>query len=576
MSTKTLKISRLALLYKSYEDWQAEKSYIPLKGEVCFCEVATGSSEAQTAPTVLFKVGDGVTDWEHLKWSSALAADVYAWAKDPSLDFAKLDQTFLDNLEQFIGEHSSAIDTKYQIVEDGANKWKLQKSTDEGETWIDAVGTIDLSQTISELESNIAKKTDREVQGTNGKALIFNETDGGGAKFEHNDGTWSYVGVNDGGKNGITGQIYSVDHSNGNLGSRLNLTNDGFFYTSGKSNAQFNADDELVTKKDIKAIEGGMHFIGSTNTQEGETIDEAIARLLQEKGHEPIAGDIIIVNSREVIYDGTSWGEVGDEDNYATKAALAEEKEAREAKEAELNEAITNEVTARVEADAALDERLTAAEEAIEEQEDAREPIYDETLKVLFANGTPITLSDSGSDNIVTYYGAGSTSYSPLTMHIPYNVFVVGGGDGRVKGQYYPSSSIVINGGTYQRVFGGSYGAGTVGSATVIMNGGVVTKGLHGGSMKGSGALVHAGSVGHTKVILNGGTCQSVLSAGGIDMTDTGYSELVINGGSAVWCYGSGANGTFGASDIRINGGEITHLLGTVRGNAQKYFSLYR
>ena len=80
----------------------------------------------------------------------------------------------------------------------------------------------------AELAELLSKKTDREETGANGKGLIFNESDGGGAKFENSDGTWSFVGVNDGGKNGITGQLYSVDHSNGNLGTRLNLTSNGF------------------------------------------------------------------------------------------------------------------------------------------------------------------------------------------------------------------------------------------------------------------------------------------------------------------------------------------------------------
>ena len=158
MADKTLKISRLALLYKTYKAWVAQKNYVPLKGEVCLCEVPN-AAQATTAPTVLFKVGNGVDDWEHLNWASALAADVYGWAKDANLDFTKLDQTFLDNLEDFIAEHSSAIDTKYQIVADGENKWKLQKSND-GHTWTDATGVIDLSTTIADLEAGVEANTD--------------------------------------------------------------------------------------------------------------------------------------------------------------------------------------------------------------------------------------------------------------------------------------------------------------------------------------------------------------------------------------------------------------------------------
>ena len=564
MADKILK-TRIKLLTKTYSEWQEIKdTFIPLMGEMCIVNVPAESGAVVEEPALLFKVGDGEHTFAELGFTSAIAADVYAWAKKEKLDWNDLDATFLAKLDERIESEAPQQDTQYQLVADGDLAWKLQKSVDDGETWVDATGRIDISSVVAGLEASIqqnaddisalqtevAKKVDKVVDGTNGKSLVFNESDGGGAKFEHNDGTNSFVGVNDGGASGLAGQLYVVNKDT-KVGTRLNMSSEGFFYTNGKSNASYNADDELVTKKDIKGIEGGMHYIGSTNTQESETIAEAIERLLEAKGHTAEPGDIIIVNSREVIYDGEAWEEVGDEDNYATKAALAEEIEARE------------------EADQELDERLSAAEEAIGEAATPREPVYDETLNIFFANGVPITISDSGTDNLITYYGEGSKAYIPNEVHIPYNTIVIGGGDGREKGQYFPASSIVINGGQLQRVFGGSYAAGSVGTTTVIMNGGTVSKGLHGGSMKGVSTAVHAGSVGHAKVILNGGRCESVLSAGGIDMTDTGYSELTINGGFANWCYGSGANGTFGASDIYVTGGEITHLLGTVRGAAQ-------
>jgi hypothetical protein len=97
--------TRIALKQNTYEYWitGAGKDYIPLYGEVCFCEIpapeenqnpqTNGSQEATNAPTVLFKVGtaqknaDGSwvagTDkkFSELNWVSALAADVYDWAK---------------------------------------------------------------------------------------------------------------------------------------------------------------------------------------------------------------------------------------------------------------------------------------------------------------------------------------------------------------------------------------------------------------------------------------------------------------------------------------------------------------
>ena len=82
MADKTLK-TRIKLKYDTLANWQdAGSSVVLLKGEVAVCEVPTGGSlEQVTPPAILFKVGDGVKTFAQLPWASALAADVYAWAK---------------------------------------------------------------------------------------------------------------------------------------------------------------------------------------------------------------------------------------------------------------------------------------------------------------------------------------------------------------------------------------------------------------------------------------------------------------------------------------------------------------
>ena len=76
--------TKIALKYNTYEYWTTGegKDYAPLKGEVCFCAIESKEQGAQTAPTILFKVGvDGTKKFSELKWASALAADVFDWAK---------------------------------------------------------------------------------------------------------------------------------------------------------------------------------------------------------------------------------------------------------------------------------------------------------------------------------------------------------------------------------------------------------------------------------------------------------------------------------------------------------------
>ena len=86
--------TRIALKYDSYENWQTHNPIL-LKGEIAIAELpvsenkpgvgepnAAGSTPAiQNAPNILIKVGDGTNHYNDLKFVSALAADVYSWAK---------------------------------------------------------------------------------------------------------------------------------------------------------------------------------------------------------------------------------------------------------------------------------------------------------------------------------------------------------------------------------------------------------------------------------------------------------------------------------------------------------------
>ena len=153
--------------------------------------------------------------------------------------------------------------------------------------------------TKAQLDAFLAGKTDREVNGTNGKSLIFNETDGGGAKFEHNDGTWSFAGVNDGGENGLAGQIYAVKKNASDKfeGARIDVTKDGMYYTVGDATfAERKAEaNEIAVKGDVADVAEDVNtveeeVIGLANTvstkSEQTYVDNEIYKLTT------IVGDI--------------------------------------------------------------------------------------------------------------------------------------------------------------------------------------------------------------------------------------------------------------------------------------------
>lgn len=316
MAEKVLQ-TKIALLCKSVTEWEAMPSYVPLKGEMCIATIPLNTGDIHNAPTVLFKVGDGTKTFAQLNWASALATDVYAWAKKANLDFADLNDAFMEALDAEILEKASGLATDFRIIVDESvtesQGWKLQKSAAGGEwtdvstfsidpvvfatvEYVDASISDTMNYIIQEINTERADrvagdnlKVDKEISGANGKARIFNEADGGGAKFEHNDGSEAYVGVNDGGKDGMMAQIYAdVKKGDKWSGSRINVFNDKIVYTNQEAVdagvAQNDADHEIATIGDVKEV--------------AEAVDElaAIAKTGNVNDLIQTEGDILVLN----------------------------------------------------------------------------------------------------------------------------------------------------------------------------------------------------------------------------------------------------------------------------------------
>lgn len=372
MAEKVLR-TKIALLYKSYAEWDSIKdSYIPLKGEVCICEVPAETGAVVNEPAVLIKVGDGVKAFAQLPWLSGLAADIYQWSKKENLEWSDMTDEFKQGILDLIGGEET--NTLYQIVADGEGAWKLQKSEDKGATWVDAVGRIDINDLL-------AKKVDKRLEGDNGVAEIFNEKDGGGAHFIHNDGSESFVGVNDGGKDGMMAQIYADIKEDGAwVGSRINVYHNGIYYVSKAAQkagaAKDAADREIATIADIKALGKVLRFRGIFNS-----LDEVT---------NPEHGDVAIVGNKEYIYviqgGVAEWKEFGDVSEYATKAEFdAEVARAKAAEEAN---------AAAITAEAA---RAKAAEKAIDAKVDA----LDDSLAAIAKTGNVNDLIQSEGDILI-------------------------------------------------------------------------------------------------------------------------------------------------------------------------------
>ena len=76
--------SRISLRYDTYDQWNTPsgKAAVLNKGEVGICALLI---EGANQPTIMFKVGNGISTFEELPWTSGLAADVFDWAKAEQL-----------------------------------------------------------------------------------------------------------------------------------------------------------------------------------------------------------------------------------------------------------------------------------------------------------------------------------------------------------------------------------------------------------------------------------------------------------------------------------------------------------
>lgn len=142
--------TKIRLLIKTYAEWEAIKgTFKPLRGEVCLCEIPAGSAEATTAPTVLFKVGDGLKTFGELKWASALAADVYAWAKKATPDWSDFPALPIEVIDTESGNFVTDIEyaNNQVIVHRGNVGWGDIQSKPSLVNTVKATGDAEISMT---------------------------------------------------------------------------------------------------------------------------------------------------------------------------------------------------------------------------------------------------------------------------------------------------------------------------------------------------------------------------------------------------------------------------------------------
>jgi len=136
--------TRISLLYRTYAQWSAYTTeFIPLMGEVCYCEIPQGATVEgidTSVARILLKVGDGTTSFPALKWVSALPAT----ATGNSIIY----KIGLDNDGNYILQQSSDKGVSWSAVEGSATV-----SFTEIKNRISAIEALNISDRLTALEN---------------------------------------------------------------------------------------------------------------------------------------------------------------------------------------------------------------------------------------------------------------------------------------------------------------------------------------------------------------------------------------------------------------------------------------
>lgn len=203
----------------------------------------------------------------------------------------------------------------------------------------------------------------------------------------------------------------------------------------------------------------------------------------------------------------------------------------------------------------------------------AEEPTYEESTKALFANGTPVTIEDrtDGVAGALVKWNGGEKL-------LPADNSVFGGShDSATK---LDSTSITMNGGTLNNIFGGGLHKSHVGTSTVVINGGTIKGGVQGGGASSYAKTTchrpwYAGDrenaptvVDNAIVTINGGKFYNVFG-GGEGISYTKNVTLVVNDGEIAYLTNGGSNGFTDNGELEVNGGTIGVMQSVNRGDTK-------
>lgn len=388
MAEKVLN-TRIQLKYDSFTNWTTNNPVLK-QGEVAIATIDTAeknltAASLQNTPNLMIKVGDGTNHYNDLKFLSALAADVYAWAKEAKKPVYKASE--IEELDSYIAGEIQDTNTMYQIVavEGSKYSYKLQ-SKELGGNWADVPGTqitlTEVDTRLTALETAIGEGgsvagqiqaaiealdvTDTAVEGQYVSAV--SETDGKIAVTRV-----ALPSVNDAAVEGqyvsavkevngkievsraalpdvagmITTEIQKLDVADNAVTGQFVTAvaeEDGKITVSRAALADTDIPELQISKiaglqDALDAKEDDLVFNTAYNAESNKVatmtdVTNAMAGLsgaMHFRGEVAAipptegtynSGDVVLFNDKEYVYDGTNWIELGDETRYAVKGEI--------------------------------------------------------------------------------------------------------------------------------------------------------------------------------------------------------------------------------------------------------------
>ena len=344
--------TRIQLKYDTYTNWQTNNPVLR-KGELGIAEVPAETGATQGEPAVLIKVGDGTSNWKDLKYITGLAGDVYAWAKAATKPTYTANE--ISGLSNYISGQIKDTDTQYTIRLDGRTVKLFSKNKEDadfGETPIASVTIPETTYTlITGVTNGTVKFNGTEVPVAGLKSAAYAEA----SAFDDAGSAAAVLGkaTDAASANTVYGAKAAAAAAQATANAAMPKAGGTFTGAVTLSGAP-TADLHAATKKYVdEAKASAVSTAAADATTKANAAKDAAAADATSKANQAltdakayadektagltgamhykgaveawpptgtyVSGDVVLYGSKEYVYDGKSWHELGDEGSHVLK-----------------------------------------------------------------------------------------------------------------------------------------------------------------------------------------------------------------------------------------------------------------